>query len=190
MRLKNECRAVTVLSQPPSVQSIAPRDSVRWEKPAVGWCKLNTDGLVRGEIGLASFGGVIQSDQGSWIVGFSKGIGVCSVLDAELWGIYEGLLTAWSVSIQQLVVEVDSIDAIRVIHQGLAGFISLSIVAYIVQLVRRSWSVQFQHIPREGNRLADSIAKRATFDDLVCRRFLSIPEGMMELVQMDCLPRN
>ncbi|KAL4311097.1 hypothetical protein GQ457_01G028720 [Hibiscus cannabinus] len=120
-----------MLARQSSVVPALARDSIRWEKPPEGWCKLNTDGAVRGELGMVSCGGVISSDRGNWIIGFSKGIWVCSVLDAELWSIYEGLLTAWSVSIRNLVVEVDSMNAIRVVQQGLAGFVSLSIVVLL-----------------------------------------------------------
>ncbi|KAK9040126.1 hypothetical protein V6N11_015303 [Hibiscus sabdariffa] len=40
------------------------KNQVRWSKPTLGWCKLNTDGN-------------------------------CLALEAELWSIFKGLLSAW-----------------------------------------------------------------------------------------------
>lgn len=39
-------------------------------------------------------GGVFRDDNGVWLGGFSKFVGYCSVVVAELWGILEGLKMA------------------------------------------------------------------------------------------------
>ncbi|KAK8497511.1 hypothetical protein V6N12_010213 [Hibiscus sabdariffa] len=80
------------------------------------FCKLNSDGAVNRISGMASCGGVVRTNRGSWVIGFSKGIVVCSAIEAGLWGIYEGLLTAWLVGVLRLVLQVNSLDAIRVIQ--------------------------------------------------------------------------
>ncbi|KAK8503513.1 hypothetical protein V6N12_066200 [Hibiscus sabdariffa] len=61
-RLQQECRSLTILARQSSVVPALARDSIRWEKPPEGWCKLNTDGAVMGELGMTSCGGVIRSD--------------------------------------------------------------------------------------------------------------------------------
>ena len=38
--------------------------------------------------------GVIRDSVGHWISGFCMNIGECSVLMAELWGLYQGLVLA------------------------------------------------------------------------------------------------
>ncbi|KAK8518326.1 hypothetical protein V6N12_017477 [Hibiscus sabdariffa] len=163
-RLQHECRAIVVVVRQPGVEPVLPRDQIRWERSPVG----------------------LVSDQGRWIIGFLKGIGVCSVLDVELWGIYEGLLTAWSVGTRNLVVEVDSLEVIRVVQQSLAGFSSLSLVVYIVKLLQRLWSVKLQHVLREGNRLVDGMTKFATIDYFMCYRFLSPSNNVLQLIQLYC----
>ena len=40
---------------------------IRWEKPPVGWMKLNTDGSVFGSLGVVGCGRVIRDDSGNWI---------------------------------------------------------------------------------------------------------------------------
>ncbi|KAE8675071.1 hypothetical protein F3Y22_tig00111701pilonHSYRG00075 [Hibiscus syriacus] len=66
-----------------------------WTAPPAPWFKLNTDGARQSSTGWAAFGGLIRNHSSNWVTGFSKSIGFCSVLDAELWGIYIGLQLAW-----------------------------------------------------------------------------------------------
>ena len=56
-----------------------------------GWKKLNTNGACNELHGLAGCGGVVRSEDGQWVVGFSKRIGVTNSFAAELWGLREGL---------------------------------------------------------------------------------------------------
>ena len=58
--------------------------SIRWEKTAMGWKKLNTDGSVLGSVGQARCGGVVRDDHGKWIVGFTRHIGATDSFAAEL----------------------------------------------------------------------------------------------------------
>ncbi|KAK8479556.1 hypothetical protein V6N12_064054 [Hibiscus sabdariffa] len=70
-------------------------DPAEEKAPPWGWCKLNVDGSRDRLTRVSSCGGVIRDSHGYWMMGFTKNLGMCSVLDAELWGIYEGLLCAW-----------------------------------------------------------------------------------------------
>ncbi|KAK8998462.1 hypothetical protein V6N11_083851 [Hibiscus sabdariffa] len=145
-RLQQECRAAAALLRHLGNKPVLPREHLRWKRPPVDWCKLNTDGVVRRGSGLALF-----------------------------------------VDIRKLVVEVDSLDAIRVIRQALEGQSSPTLVFYIIELLNRSWSVKLQHVPREANRLADGMAKLASTEDFMCRHFLSPLDSVLRLVQLDCL---
>ncbi|KAK8534022.1 hypothetical protein V6N12_047422 [Hibiscus sabdariffa] len=64
---------------------------VYWTPPAHGWHKMNSDGECRVVEGWASCGGVIRDLHGNWCLGFSKFIGIYSVVEAELWGVLVGL---------------------------------------------------------------------------------------------------
>ena len=81
---------------------------VRWEKPQVGWKKLNTDSASKGNSGLARCGGVARDENGRWIAGFSRHIGVTSSFEAELWGLREGLIFCSNLNIHSLLVELDA----------------------------------------------------------------------------------
>ena len=49
--------------------------NVRWNKPPVGWFKLNTDGASMGNPGKAGGGGLIRDSAGFWVKGFSRSLG-------------------------------------------------------------------------------------------------------------------
>ena len=81
---------------------------VRWEKPPLGWAKLNTDGVVARNLGLARCGGLIKDEQGAWLVGFSRNIESTTSYAVELWGLRDGLALCCNLNIPSLVVELDA----------------------------------------------------------------------------------
>ena len=58
---------------------------VKWTKPPMGWLKLNTDGSNVGNLGIASGGGLICNENGDWVMGFARSLGITSGVMAELW---------------------------------------------------------------------------------------------------------
>ncbi|PNY11219.1 hypothetical protein L195_g007822 [Trifolium pratense] len=51
---------------------------------------VNTDGVKEGD-GRCGCGKIIRGRSIEWLSGFAKGLGICSVLVAEMWGALEGL---------------------------------------------------------------------------------------------------
>ncbi|KAK8605746.1 hypothetical protein V6N13_102519 [Hibiscus sabdariffa] len=62
------------------VQQLQARSS----PPAYGWYQLNSDDARRVDDGKAACEGLIRDSAGTWIIGFAKALGVCSVVDVEL----------------------------------------------------------------------------------------------------------
>ena len=58
--------------------------AIRWSKPVAGWLKFNTDGSSLGNLGLARGGGLIHNEEGGWVVGFARKIGITTSFLAEL----------------------------------------------------------------------------------------------------------
>lgn len=71
-----------------TIQSVI--QPIIWIPPKNEWITLNTDEALKGER-LAGCGGLIRDQHGAWRSGFSKHIDNCTVGNAELWEIYEGL---------------------------------------------------------------------------------------------------
>ncbi|KAL9453332.1 hypothetical protein AB3S75_009020 [Citrus x aurantiifolia] len=141
---------------------------VGWQAPTWPWCKLNTDGSVRNSWD-AGAGGVIRDYAGNWISGFCMNIGECTVVMAELWGLYQGLLLAWETGIKWLMVEVDSLCVTQMISKHVVvPNVSYALVVAVRDLLNRNWQVCLTHIYREANSVADFMANMA----------LSLPSGM------------
>ena len=64
---------------------------ISWIPPPRDWIKLNVDGSLNHDLGSISAGGVIRDDKKMWLTGFAMNKGSGSVIEAELWGILEGL---------------------------------------------------------------------------------------------------
>ena len=86
---------------------------LHWIAPTYGVCKINTDGSRKSASGfICGAGGLLRDNYGAWIKGFSVNLGVGSVLEAELWGIFWGLHLAWESSFRFVEVESDSSVAV------------------------------------------------------------------------------
>ncbi|KAE8668450.1 hypothetical protein F3Y22_tig00112319pilonHSYRG00071 [Hibiscus syriacus] len=119
-----------------------------WLPPSEGWEKLNTDVARRNTDGKAACGGVIRDLNEKWRIGFKKFIGICSTMEAELWGVYTGLRCAWEQGIQQLIVEVYSLEAIQTLKNSTNKEGNITIISYIRELINRDWNVRLQHVRR------------------------------------------
>ncbi|KAL4282072.1 hypothetical protein GQ457_03G008070 [Hibiscus cannabinus] len=147
------------------------RQHVSWSTPAHEWFKLNSDGARMLVDGRAKCGGTINDSNGNWIMDFAKGLGVCSVVVVELWGVYMCLLCVWNLNIHNVEIEVDSLEALRLIRLGAHSQSVPGIVLHIVKLCDRDWSVSFQHIHHEGNKVIDQITQFADAETLEVRWF-------------------
>lgn len=62
---------------------------IRWHPLLPGWCKLNTDGSRTSDGKISA--GLLHDSCGSWVLGFIISIGVGTIHEVELWGLFEGL---------------------------------------------------------------------------------------------------
>ncbi|KAE8705604.1 hypothetical protein F3Y22_tig00110419pilonHSYRG00021 [Hibiscus syriacus] len=108
-----------------------------WIRPPFGWVKTNSDGACHRELGTASCGGVIRSHEGRWLLDFAKFIGIYSVLEAELCGMYQCLCCAKDGGFTQVIVEVDSLEALKEVSDSKLNSSRLSVVHHIAKLLER-----------------------------------------------------
>ncbi|KAL8143934.1 hypothetical protein V2J09_016966 [Rumex salicifolius] len=130
----------SVLRQGDSNPLMKMEKHISWAKPEEGWYKVNTDGAKESSMGVATAGGVIRDDSGVWLDGFVKNIGVCSVVAAELWGLYHGLELAWDLGYRKLVLESDSAVAIGMLTRQISDHHPLASLARSCQsFFSRDW---------------------------------------------------
>ena len=54
------------------------------------------------------YGGIIRDENGHWVAGFSRKIGITNSFVVELWGLRDGLIMCCSLNLFSLEVEVDA----------------------------------------------------------------------------------
>ncbi|KAK9018022.1 hypothetical protein V6N11_001012 [Hibiscus sabdariffa] len=180
-RYYNECVPLTTPVCP--VQPTA----LHWQRPSTGWVCLSTDGAVSIATGMGSVGGIFRSDDGSWILGFNKTIGILRPLQAELWGILLGLQLAWENGFERLLIQSDNREAIKRLNASTASSDPCSLVRSIAALRSRGWATETQWIPREGNKPADMLAKLDNLPCFTVTVFSQPPEHLLSLLDFDKL---
>ncbi|KAE8698157.1 hypothetical protein F3Y22_tig00110602pilonHSYRG00255 [Hibiscus syriacus] len=105
------------------------------------------------------------------IFDFARAIGICSVLEAELWGALEGLRNSWSIGTGRIILEVDNGEVYRILNRSNLKEVSPTTIRHISGLLERNWVVSFSQVRRVANRIADHVAKMVQHDDFEGRRF-------------------
>ncbi|KAK8556925.1 hypothetical protein V6N12_003314 [Hibiscus sabdariffa] len=180
-RYYNEC--VPLIAPVCPVQPTA----LHWQRPSTGWVCLSTDGAVSIATGMGSVGGIFRSDDGSWILGFNKTIGILRPLQAELWEILLGLQLAWENGFERLLIQSDNREAIKRLNASTASSDPCSLVRSIAALRSRRWATETQWIPREGNKPADMLAKLDNLPCFTVTVFSQPPEHLLSLLDFDKL---
>ncbi|KAK8997007.1 hypothetical protein V6N11_020500 [Hibiscus sabdariffa] len=78
-------RAITMVARPSVIGGRPPRQLSIWSTLAHDWYKLNPYVIMRVDDGTTTCGGTARNALDGWILDFAKAIGVCLVLEGELW---------------------------------------------------------------------------------------------------------
>ncbi|KAL4354570.1 hypothetical protein GQ457_06G001090 [Hibiscus cannabinus] len=143
-----------------SVVHTCPRSAARWTLPLVGWIKGNFDGAVGGPHRMAAAGGVLRGGTGEWLFGFSRSLGSCSIIVAELWAVFDLLLHAWRLGFCKVELETDNSLVAEILGRSLA-LNSNALVSDLKAMIGRRWEVRITHILHEVNRVAKGLASLA-----------------------------
>ncbi|KAK5770251.1 hypothetical protein PVK06_046401 [Gossypium arboreum] len=111
--------------------------------------------------GVAYNDGLVRNHDGYCRVGFTRNIWICSIVEADIWGAYDGLLLAWELSSSRVILEMDSSDVVTMLKRLLDASSNSATVRDVGRLLRRSWEVQIVHAYGEGNQAPDALANYA-----------------------------
>ena len=89
--------------------------TVKWCKPPISYVKLNTDGNRFNDLSYG-YGGVLRSDKGNWLMGFSTSSMAMDITLVELLALKEGLNIAWNVGYKKIICEIDSGEAVALLR--------------------------------------------------------------------------
>ncbi|KAK9007239.1 hypothetical protein V6N11_051068 [Hibiscus sabdariffa] len=112
------------------------------DKPQLGWYCLNVDGAISLTQGSGTIGGLVQDNEGNWLVGFYKAIRgsgtigglvqdskgnwligfykamrILDALRAELRAIYSGSHLSWSYGFDVIQIQSDCQQVVRLVNE-------------------------------------------------------------------------
>lgn len=132
-------------------------------------------------------GGVWWYCAGNWICSFAKYVGLCTVLEVELWGIMEGLCLCWDRGWRSINSHVDSKVAVTIIKGNqVERLASGGLVREIQKLLAFNWDVYLEQVFREVNRCDDTLASIGCNQIEFLTVFEQSPSSMNAFVLDDC----
>ena len=160
---------------------------INWEKPNVGWVKLNIDGSADIATGTVGGEGLIRDDRGSWIMGFTRKIGKADSFLVETWALRDGLLLCNQLNFNAIMVELDAkalVDALK--NPSYANTIVSSLFDDCRHLAAQIPYLSIKHIYREANRCADRLANLGSCQTVDFISYSCPPVDLLPLIVADC----
>lgn len=133
-----------------------------WEKPDIGFIKLNFDGASKFGSNNASIGGVYRNHEGAFLLGYAECIGKATSSVAELVAARRGLELALENGWLSLWLEGDAKNVVDFVIKKRLRLKSKEDIKHareIKDLVSQLDVLNASHIYRQGNKVADKFAK-------------------------------
>ncbi|KAK8580071.1 hypothetical protein V6N12_070357 [Hibiscus sabdariffa] len=156
-----------------------------WLRRFLGWVKGNTDGVVDLHSDFASCGGVLRYSNGDWCMGFSRSLGRCSVLMAEIWAVHDMLKHAWSLGYRQVEVETDNSKVYAIVSGKSMALHGNSVVQAVQSLFALDWDIHFSLVNRDHNRVTDALARLSRGQLISETLYTAPPPSVRELITVD-----
>lgn len=158
---------------------------VTWSSPHHPYITLNTNDSAVPNPGKGGIGGIFRDSIGAWLLGFAKAIPHATNLQAELLAIKEGLKIATSRQYRHIRVQSDSAVALYIMKNNTNGRMKYLVDDYR-SLIRSLNSVKLQHIFRDVNRIADTLATQGRISKSSILQLLEVPPTILaELLLFD-----
>ncbi|KAK5847314.1 hypothetical protein PVK06_003619 [Gossypium arboreum] len=160
------------------------RTDQKWQRPEIGWVKINVDGSVMTNYTKAAVGGTVRDWNRKWLMGFNMVTGMDEIFMSEA-AIVEGMKLAWLNGYKQVEFNCDNAMLAETICNGFASISNIEEVRLIHEWYKKDWKVKFRHVGRESNKVADWLAKAAIgrINQLVL--FPNPPNFVIQLLEKD-----
>ena len=162
-----------------------------WRRPDTGWIKCNVDGSFTNSNIPSRAGWVIRDSRGVY-QGAGQGIGqvVRNPLESELQAIIMAMQNCWSHGYKKIIIEGDCQKAIHLLNRIGLCFHSYNWIREALWWKQKFESVEFQWINREGNRVADKLAKSDIFNHSTFCFHHYVPNSITMLLHNDYVISN
>ena len=159
---------------------------IRWEKPDLGWLKLNTDGSFDDLSGVAGGGGLIRDEQGNWLAGYTRKVGRANSFVAEAWALRDGLMLCNQLNLSSVIVEFDAKSLVDALNNP---DFNNSVISPLFE-DRKQLASQFprfviKHIYREANSCADWLANVGRLQRLDFVSYTTPPVDLVPFIMAD-----
>lgn len=134
---------------------------VMWKLPENGWVKYNTDGASSGIPGVNSYAFCLRNEEGDLIYAKGTKIKDTSNVEAEAYAILKAAIHVDQTHKRKVIIQTDSLLMQKVlIREWICPW---NVIDYVEQIwkIINSKQVQYHHIMREGNQLADHLTNLA-----------------------------
>ncbi|KAK5818499.1 uncharacterized protein LOC108477987 [Gossypium arboreum] len=118
-------------------------------------------------------------------MGYNRFLGTCSIFEAELWGILDGLKLIQRRGHNNVIIHSDSLEVVKAIHEcGSKGSTS-AMIRRIHRILSQESQWILRHISRENNYYADYLAKLAFEREEDLHLFESPPDEVLDSLKSD-----
>ncbi|XP_059301843.1 uncharacterized protein LOC132053753 [Lycium ferocissimum] len=164
---------------------------VQWKSPNTGWYKCNADGASRGYPGESSAAYCVRNDRGDLVYAAATRLANTTNICAEATTISDGIECCITRQLTPVNIETDSLSMLNIIEGNWEMPWKISLEVKKIKHWSSMGQVQFAHILREGNALADFLTnsvfnvtctrKIHSYQELVpeARKILNIDKSMM-----------
>lgn len=162
-------------------------EPAHWTPPPLGWIKLNTDGVSKGNPGPASGGGLFRDPSGTFLSAFIFTCGSCNAQTSELWAVLHGLRMAKRLGFQKIIIEVDS----TVVYECLQKREKEIHVDYNLitscrnMLDEADWDTEMNVVHRNSNSAADALANWALQTATPYTELFTIPDCIRSFISVN-----
>lgn len=134
------------------------------------------------DTGLATVGGIVRDKDGNRIAGFHRFLGKCSVFDADLWDILDGLKLVQRRGHDQVIILSDCLEVVKAILGSSSTSSNSALIRHIHTILSQEtqWTLRF--ILREQNQVADCLAKQALIEKANMQVFAVLWSGLAVLL--------
>lgn len=134
-----------------------------WSPPSAGFIVCNVDGASKGNPGPSGVGGVFRDENKKILGYFSLNIGHGWANEAEVRAILNALMFSQEFMLKNIIIESDSTVAVNwVASRENRPWRLSNELNHIDFLISETNCVEVRHVYREGNAMADFLAKEGS----------------------------
>ncbi|KAA3482036.1 RNA-directed DNA polymerase (Reverse transcriptase) [Gossypium australe] len=149
------------------------------------WVFLSTDGAVNNHTGVAAAGGVARDHEGNWITGFNHFLGVCTPMEAVIWGIMDGILILLNKGFRRITIASDNLEVVQNLLALNTEDSGIALLRRTKRIIQSAGEWNIKYVPRNRNMVADCLAKLSLNWKSNLQVFEEAPKEILDLLQVD-----